>query len=175
MLYFASNGRQGLGGYDLFMIDLTSANKAQNLGEPINSNKDDFAFTFNQNQEIGLFSSNRNGEDKIYFAFPICSREATIVVKDAKTQQPLPQAEVKLLDKENKNIQIAKTSADGTTVFSLACSEPYRIAVSSTDYKEQNLALLEDKNTAQTEVLLSPIEKDDVIITDKETAQPYIF
>lgn len=42
-LYFASNGWQGFGGYDLYFIDLTNTHLARptNLGLPINSEDDD--------------------------------------------------------------------------------------------------------------------------------------
>jgi len=47
-LFFASSGLPGLGGYDVFQIDLSKDAEAVNLGQPINSEKDDFAFTFYQ-------------------------------------------------------------------------------------------------------------------------------
>jgi len=70
MLYFSSNGHLGLGGLDVFEVDLTASNfEVINLGSPINSNKDDFSFILHNNKEKGYFSSNREGgkgSDDIY-------------------------------------------------------------------------------------------------------------
>lgn len=62
-LYFASDGHPGLGGFDVFYTLSTAPNqwaKATNLGAPINSPQDDYAFTFLENNESGFFTSNRN-------------------------------------------------------------------------------------------------------------------
>jgi tetratricopeptide (TPR) repeat protein/outer membrane protein OmpA-like peptidoglycan-associated protein len=64
-LYISSNGHPGLGGLDIYR--LTRNNKGlvslKNMGYPINSNKDDFAF--NIKGEKGFISSNRYGSDDI--------------------------------------------------------------------------------------------------------------
>ncbi len=45
-LYFASNGWQGFGGYDMYFIDLNDPSREYptNLGLPVNSEQDDFCF-----------------------------------------------------------------------------------------------------------------------------------
>ena len=61
ILYFTSNGHGGLGGLDIYEIDLSSkAPEVENLGFPINSNKNDFAITFDERGYKGYFSSNRD-------------------------------------------------------------------------------------------------------------------
>jgi len=65
-LYFASSGRPGLGGLDVFQIDLAKGTAAVNVGKPVNTEKDDFSFTFNKAKNLGFFSSNRNGNDDIF-------------------------------------------------------------------------------------------------------------
>jgi len=46
ILYFASDGHPGLGGLDVFAIDLEYPTKAKvvNLGKAVNSEQDDFSF-----------------------------------------------------------------------------------------------------------------------------------
>ncbi len=62
--YFASNGRGGLGGFDLFNIDLNRAKGvAENLGAPFNSNADDYAYVKYTKVEKGFLSSNRDNAD----------------------------------------------------------------------------------------------------------------
>jgi outer membrane protein OmpA-like peptidoglycan-associated protein len=72
-LFFSSNGHFGLGGLDVFYAPLNnnSYRHIYNLGEGINSPKDDFSFIVNEEFTKCYFSSNRDGgkgDDDIYFA-----------------------------------------------------------------------------------------------------------
>ena len=60
-LYFSSNGHEGLGGLDIYIFKSTGV---ENLGKPINSEKDDLVFSARDNR--GFFSSNRYGSDDIF-------------------------------------------------------------------------------------------------------------
>jgi outer membrane protein OmpA-like peptidoglycan-associated protein len=66
ILYFSSDGWQGLGGLDVFSYhsgDLTPIN----LQAPLNSSSDDFSFWINEKDNSGYFSSNRlDAKDEIY-------------------------------------------------------------------------------------------------------------
>ncbi len=71
ILYFASDGHQGLGGLDIYWIDIKKQDAYQviNPGFPINSSYDDLGLTF-ATDKTGAFSSNRpggKGNDDIYF------------------------------------------------------------------------------------------------------------
>ncbi|MEZ0483459.1 OmpA family protein [Fibrella aquatica] len=113
-LYLASDGLPGLGDLDLFYAELTADGKAtskvRNLGEPINSAKDDFGIVTDGNRSSGYFSSNRkNGgaDDDIYrFAregslYPC--RQLTVNVFDERTKEPLPNTMVVLQGGEPGN------------------------------------------------------------------------
>ncbi len=67
-LFFASDHHAGIGGLDIYQVDLNDpALEIQNLGYPINSEKDDFGFI--KKGEDAYLSSNRNGgmgSDDIY-------------------------------------------------------------------------------------------------------------
>ncbi|NNK18594.1 MAG: cell envelope biogenesis protein OmpA [Maribacter sp.] len=60
-LVFASEGRQGQGGLDIFMVQVNKNNVglAVNLGSPINSDRDDFSVGFKSNDGMGYVISNR--------------------------------------------------------------------------------------------------------------------
>ena len=60
-LYFSSNGHQGLGGLDIYKFKSTGV---ENLGKPVNSEKDDLVFS--AKEQRGYFSSNRYGSDDIF-------------------------------------------------------------------------------------------------------------
>jgi len=73
VLYFSSDGHYGLGGLDVFASAIIKNNKFSqptNLGKPINSNRDDFAFIIENAGKTGYISSNRTGgkgDDDIYY------------------------------------------------------------------------------------------------------------
>ncbi len=62
-LFFASNKHPGLGGLDVFVARTNRHGNIiiENLGKPINSNKDDFTFIIKEKAKIGYFASNRIG------------------------------------------------------------------------------------------------------------------
>lgn len=68
ILYFSSDGHPGLGGLDVFAAikDETGKYHVVNVGDGINTNADDFAYTFKEDIKKGYVSSNRNGNDDIY-------------------------------------------------------------------------------------------------------------
>ena len=69
-LFFASNGHHGMGGLDLFGINLRGANASLlHMGSPLNSVADDFSLIMDASGWRGYFASNRPGgvgEDDIY-------------------------------------------------------------------------------------------------------------
>lgn len=70
-LYFSSDGRYGLGGMDVFSCTYAYnlIGPVSNVGSPVNTQHDDFAFIVNAKERKGYFSSNRpdgSGGDDIY-------------------------------------------------------------------------------------------------------------
>lgn len=81
-LYFANNGSESLGGYDLFVTRLnTETNKflkAENLGMPYNSPANDYMMAIDEYNNLGWFASDRyqpEGKVCIYVFVPNDSRE----------------------------------------------------------------------------------------------------
>ena len=172
ILFFTSNGKQGLGGFDIFKSDLSTNTEAENLGQPINSNKDDFAFTLNTTKEIGLFSSKRTGSDAIYFANPICKSELVVVVKDAKTGALIQGAAVSISG-DNSMDKTETSATDGTVNFNTECDKIYALKASLKNYKPQTTAIeITTTGVTQKELRLQPIE---VVITDTEVLLEPIF
>lgn len=131
ILYFASSGKPGLGGLDVFSIDLNSklAGKAINLGKPINSEKDDFSFSFNNQYAVGFFASNRSGNDDIYAANPVCTVENTTIVTNSNTGKILENAIVTILDNNKNTVDTKNTATNGAVISSLDCNKSYTIKV----------------------------------------------
>lgn len=172
-LYFASSGKQGLGGLDVYQINLSKGTDAVNMGEPINSKKDDFAFTFNKAKNMGFYSSNRSGNDDIYAATPICAVEVFVVVTNAKTGAILADAKVSILDDKKNIIATERSNAKGEVTYSVECDKTYSIQASKDGFEGNAFAVAKSKGQqVKVDAALQPI---DVIVTPTEIVLKPIY
>jgi outer membrane protein OmpA-like peptidoglycan-associated protein/tetratricopeptide (TPR) repeat protein len=173
-LYFASAGKQGLGGLDVYQIDLSNGGEASNLGKPVNTEKDDFAFTFNGAKGAGFLSSNRNGNDDIFAVSPICGVDVLIVVTNAKTGEILSNASVSILDDKKNVIATEMSNAKGEVTYRVECDKPYVIQASRDGFEGNTFAVSKSKGpTAKVDAALQPIEN--IITTTQIVLQPIYF
>ena len=126
-LYFASDGHPGLGGLDVFV----STNKKEggyseviNVGEPVNTPKDDFCFVINPSSRLGYVTSNRDGgkgSDDIYKFKEIkklhCEQLLTVVVQDNDSGLVLANAKVILTDADYNVLAEKFTNSEGKIDF----------------------------------------------------------
>ena len=138
-LFFASDGKKGFGGLDVFMIDLAKGTDAMNVGMPVNSEKDDFAFSFNSTKNMGFFSSNREGNDIIYQATPLCTAEILTTVRDAKTGELLSNAKVAILDEKRNVIETRTSGSNGQVSYDVDCGKAYTLQVEKEGYESKTL------------------------------------
>ena len=166
ILYFSSNGWTGFGGLDVFYVDLDKNEGPNNMGNPVNTEKDDFAFTFNKEKNIGHLSSNRSGVDNIYDAIPICKSEMSIIIKNAKTTEVLANSKVIFRD-ENKNILSTKiTDGKGQVLYHSDCQVSYSIDIYKDGFVTKSVPLTKIKSGKQNiEIHLDPTG---VLVTDTE-------
>jgi len=169
ILYFSSTGHKGIGGLDVFAIKIydNTISELVNLGEPINSVSDDFAFVLNKNK--GFISSNRaegKGDDDIY-SFEVlsplkieCTQQVTGVVQNKGNQKALSDVVIDLLDANENKIQSITTGDDGAFNFEIACNSSYKIVGVKTDFlkDEQVIEAANDvvKNGVNISVQLIP-------------------
>ena len=164
-LYFASSGKQGFGGLDVYQIDLTNG-EATNLGKPVNTEKDDFAFTFNESKKIGFLSTNRSGNDDIFIVNPICAVDVLIVVTNAKTGEILANASVSILDDKKNVIATQMSNAKGEVSYKVECDRAYVVQASKDGFEGNTFAVTKSKGPkAKVDAALQPI---DVIVTETE-------
>ena len=146
-LYFASDGRPGLGGLDIFVSKInedSSFGKVENIGEPINTKQDDFAFIIRKDRN-GFFSSNREngtGLDDIYRFTETkkleCKQLLAGTVTDSKTGELLSESKIILLDEQFNTIAEVNSDSKGNYSFAdVDCGKKYHIRVSKTDYETQ--------------------------------------
>lgn len=165
-LFFSSDGKKGFGALDVFMIDLNRGTEAVNVGLPVNSAKDDFAFSFNVNKNTGFFSSNRAGKDNLYQATPVCNVEVITTVKDARSGALLANAKVAILD-DRKNVIATKTAgANAEVVYDVDCNKNYTMQVAMEGYESNTFAVAPSKGgKVEVAANLQPI---DVIVQEEQ-------
>lgn len=159
-LYFSSNGHLGFGSLDVFVAESKNGefSKAVNIGLPVNSGYDDFAFTIDPETKEGYFSSNRlegKGNDDIYqfnetkpLIIEDCKQLISGIITDEITKLPLAEALVIMQDSNKKEVERRSTAADGKFVFEAACETSYTILASKEKYTDnfRSLKLLKERN-----------------------------
>lgn len=126
-LYISSNGQKGLGGTDIFKVDLVSKSLV-NLGYPINSNGDDFSFITNGNS--GFISSNRYGSDDILsfqYERKLLNLRGKTMINGGLSLLPIALYQVMPETLELKLIDSIKSNIDGTYAFKVRPNRTYKI------------------------------------------------
>jgi len=135
ILYFSSDGHPGLGGLDVFATKIKRKDfrgKVLNVGEPINSRKDDFTFIFDELSKEGYMASNREGGlgyDDIYKFLekePLvfeCVQKITGTVRDKISNNVLVGATVKVINENNEEILSDITNSEGNYSLVLDCNQ----------------------------------------------------
>lgn len=177
VLYFSSNGHLGLGGLDVFYAEAqgNGFGEVTNIGSPVNSSKDDFAYKYYPDLEIGFVSSNRSGNvDNIYRVEPVCSAVIHSIVRSEATNEPLSGAVVTLYDANENRLASKNTGADGKVEFTVECDNKFVLQAAKGEY-ETNSATTNTKasQTPNVEIKLRPIEK--IIKEDRVVLNPILF
>ncbi|GAB3222864.1 carboxypeptidase regulatory-like domain-containing protein [Spirosoma arcticum] len=175
-LYVASDGHGGLGGLDLFYIQLTGesqpAGELLNLGEPLNSPTDDFGIVTDGARNGGYFSSNRRrggADDDVYRftrakAVNAC-RELTISVFDAETKVPLVNTSVTVDNPANDSQKQLKTDGSGVVRICLTADSDTRFVVSQEGYMTNKVGFsTKDLSDTQPSRLEIPLAKPTIML-----------
>ena len=146
VLYFSSDGHQGLGGLDVFATKIAFNDYEQpvvNVGRPINGPTDDFSFIYNSDDKTGYFSSNREGgmgDDDIYHFVenePLvldCIQDVSGTVRDRISNEVLAGATVMVIDEENREVSSTITDSEGNYILQLDCSKGNFVRASRDGY-----------------------------------------
>lgn len=175
-LYFASDGHPGLGGLDIFVSKMDKEGhfgEVVNVGEPVNSSYDDFAFLINDKTRYGYFTSNRlggKGGDDIYKLketqklITKCEQNLSGLVTDKETGLPLADAKVTLLDADFKTLNEVMSDKDGKFDFGLkGCKTVFYIKVEKQEFAPTQTKAITIKEDESSYVEI-PLEKPAQII-----------
>ncbi|REG97882.1 OmpA family protein [Flavobacterium aquicola] len=181
-LYFSSNGRESYGGLDIFVSDIqnTTFSKASNVGLPVNSGYDDFAFYIDSDTKEGYFSSDRpggKGKDDIYslketkeLLIEDCKQYIAGIITDVDSHLALENAVVILKNSANQEVGKAITAADGKFSFSAACESKYLLLVSKENYTQNSKSLTISKERNKSNDGSMEIRSQEIIKREEQLA-----
>jgi flagellar motor protein MotB len=144
-LYFASDGRQGMGGFDIFMSrmnDDSTWSEPQNLGYPINTINDEMGLIIESGGQKAYFSTIRdkaNGKDIFYFSLYESVRPNSVSYLKGKVYDratgKLLKADYELINLSTGKVTInSSTDESGNFLVCLPSGYNYGINVSKAGY-----------------------------------------
>ena len=164
ILHFASNGHEGLGALDIYetKIKEDKAGKVYNMGRPVNSEHDDFAYNLNADAKKGFLSSNRKTggmNDDIYSIEVLrkVSRGKTVnfIIKNKETQEVIPLTTIKL------NADSFATNEKGEFQYVLEEGVNYKLAIKKEKYFDIEDSISTKTSTEEDEFTkIIELEKD---------------
>lgn len=158
VLYYASDGKEdGFGGLDIYatlLVNNEAVNGSINIGEPMNSESDDFALVYRNGKSSGYFSSNREGgkgDDDVYYFDEInpivfeCNQTVIGEAKDAKSNEILINAKIEVYDKNGRMLINTSSDESGNFSFKIDCGIEYEIVGSKEDYSTASKHVVSNK------------------------------
>jgi len=186
-LYFSSDGHLGLGGLDVFVsLDPDNAinSKVYNVGKPINSERDDFAFIIDSDTKQGYFTSNRTGGaggDDIYSlketkSIVDCTTEITGVVINKESGSVISNARLTVFDSKGKLIKEIRSNANGEFSFESGCDieGEYKIVGEKANFNGDTQSFEIGPNVGLT-LRLEPIIEEGVDLFEVLSLKPIYF
>ena len=182
-LYFASDSYAGMGGLDIYSIDLSDElAKIAHLSEPVNSSMDDFGLIYNLENQEGYFTSNRGGADsqgdEIYGFKAICKILLSGNVYDQETNEKIPGAFVQVFDGDNSEVQEFVLGSDAIFSFEHKCDQDLRIVATAPGY-EPNEVILHTPSISAEQNIPIPLKFTDLCAPNdlgcKLNLQPIYF
>jgi len=151
-LYFSSTGHVGMGGLDIFKAEGTKSSFTApiNLGVPVNSPSDDFAFVVLEAGEEGskgYLSSNRTGgagSDDIYsftYQKPKVNIQLEGIARDKKTNELLSALTFSLHDQSGQLLAKNKTGLNGVASFDIQKGQHLKLTGEKSGYMSETISV----------------------------------
>lgn len=180
ILYFSSDGHPGLGGLDVFAAVKNNEGKytVVNVGKPINSSSDDFAYVIDRDSKKGFFSSNRiggKGDDDVYqflelkpVVFPFKVNPVySGTVKDSITGKPLRDVEITIYNNLNEKVETVTTDGLGKYSLDLLPLKDYNFEFKKEGFGVERIAVAGHKISENIELPIALFNEFSVMVDDK--------
>lgn len=186
-LFFSSDGHIGLGGLDVFVAEVSKDGKAgsiQNVGKPVNSQYNDYAFTLNKDLSAGFVTSDRNkgrGLGDIFALTTIkpftLTPQVTIKGKTRDNQGTvIANVKVDLSDDNGGHIKTLQSNQNGEFSFDVEKGKKYSLMGSKADLNnaEKSVNTNVDNQSITADLILTKESALSLhgIVTDSKTGLP---
>jgi Outer membrane protein and related peptidoglycan-associated (lipo)proteins len=171
-LVFASNGRVGMGGYDLFYSKGEPGNwtAPQNFGYPVNSVKDDIYFAAHAASknilENVLISSDRSAVCclELFHITKTYKQYFNGVVVDCATQQPIPGAVIGVTDASGKKLADLVTNNQGA--YRIETEPGLTLTIEGRKENYESATITSGDDSTLNQLCLAPVKK--VLFTESK-------
>lgn len=181
-LFYATNGKPGFGGFDIFRTELTDGKWEMpvNFGSPVNDHEDQFSLFITADGTRGYYShedGTRENSARLYeMTIPeelqIAYRSNFVkgVVKDRKSELPL-QSHIELFDlKKDELVSVVESdSVSGQYLMVLTTGSDYALYVTAPNYLFQSLNFNYEDNLNPEPVII------DILLDKTETGATVVL
>jgi outer membrane protein OmpA-like peptidoglycan-associated protein len=173
-LYYASNGRTGFGGYDIYYTQRKGNQweEVQNFGAPVNTGEDQVSLFISADGRKGYYSledqSDLNIKSKLYeFDIPedmqVAARISYVtgVITDVETGEPL-KADIELFDiiSDERVALVSSDAENGRYLIVLTEGSEYALYVNEEGYLFNSASFNMDRDSTASMEKLAPIVRD---------------
>lgn len=181
-LYYASNGKTGFGGYDIYYTQRAGDGweAVQNFGAPVNTGEDQVSLFISSDGKQGYYSLEDKSDPAIKsklfefnvpqdMQFAARTSYVTGIVTDSETGEML-EAEIELYDiiKDNREAMVSSDPENGSYLIVLAEGSEYALYVSKEGYLFNSASFVfeegQDIKAVTRNIALDPIKKGSVSI-----------
>jgi outer membrane protein OmpA-like peptidoglycan-associated protein len=180
ILYFSSDGYPGLGGLDVFAAakDRDGKYVVVNVGAPINSPSDDFAYVIDNDSKKGFVSSNRKGgkgDDDLYkfmeikpIVFPFNLNPVYFgTVKDSITGEPLRDVQITIYSDLNESVKTLTTDESGKYSMDLLPLKNYTFEFKKSGFTSEKILVEGQKISEKKEIPVALFSELSVIVDNE--------
>ena len=108
-MYFASDGENSIGGYDLFITRYAPGTQSflvpENIGMPFNSPANDYMMVMDELQKTGWFATDRNQPADKVMIYKFVPNDVKILFRSENTDSVRMKAQLKLIRKAKKTVK----------------------------------------------------------------------
>ncbi len=174
-MVFSTNGRLGMGGYDLFLVKGSDAawGVPRNMGYPINSSRDDIYFF--APEDSALLATAIVGSDRgigcclenYLIKKTFKNKRLTGVVRDHKDNSPVADADIVLTDPTGKTWS-AKTDGEGKYLFDTIHNDysNYKVTITKQNYND-TVDVVKINDSSEVSLLTDQVSNTDMYINKK--------
>jgi outer membrane protein OmpA-like peptidoglycan-associated protein len=190
--FYSTKGKEGFGGYDIYQGKWNNytVTQTKNVGLPINSSKDDFAYILSDDGTTGYLSSNREGNkgyDYVYYFEMKNKAWLNGVVRNEENNSPISDVIVELYKKNSdeewvKENQVITTN-DGKWEFEIDPNESYQVKFIHPDFakSQEVIPSVNDNDAGFRERIIDNLQNKTLtpisrfisgVVTDAKTGLP---